>query len=196
MCSKGLAQSRIVGIGDETARGKAEADLEHMAEIVEDGLALARLKTVAPATEAVDLAELVEGLAADEPSVASPIFEPADGRFIVEADPYRLRRAVLNLLINAVRHGKDPELHLRQASRGIELDVADRGDGVSADEKDRLLRPFERGDTARTHDTPGSGLGLAIAKRIAEQHGGELCLIDRPGGGLIARIALPQGCGH
>ncbi|MEL7481621.1 MAG: ATP-binding protein [Pseudomonadota bacterium] len=182
---------RIEGIEDERARVKAEADLEQMAEIVEDGLALAQLETVASITETVDLAELVEGLAADELTVVSLVFEPEDGRFEIEADPYRMRRAILNLLINAERHGAEPEVHLRKTNTGIELDIADRGPGISVAEKTRLLRPFERGDKARTTDKPGSGLGLAIAKRIAEQHGGDLCLIDRPGGGLIARITLP-----
>jgi len=66
-----------------------------------------------------------------------------------------------------------------------------RGPGIPPGQADRLLRPFERLDSARTKNEGGSGLGLAICNRIAKLHRGSLELINRDGGGLEARLSLP-----
>ena len=70
------------------------------------------------------------------------------------------------------------------------LEVADRGPGISADQVERLKRPFTRGEPARS-GAGGAGLGLAIVERIARLHGGTLDLLPREGGGTIARVTLP-----
>jgi two-component system osmolarity sensor histidine kinase EnvZ len=70
------------------------------------------------------------------------------------------------------------------------LAVADRGLGIEPELVERLLRPFERGDTART-EARGAGLGLAIVERIAHLHGGSLQLLPNSPRGLRAEIRLP-----
>ncbi|HEY0267889.1 MAG TPA: ATP-binding protein, partial [Methyloradius sp.] len=72
----------------------------------------------------------------------------------------------------------------------IILSVLDKGPGIPESQMQRLLRPFERLDTARGNEG-GSGLGLAIANRIARLHKGELTLKNRPEGGLEASLILP-----
>ena len=69
--------------------------------------------------------------------------------------------------------------------------MLDNGPGIPAEHAERLLRPFERMDSARTKNEGGSGLGLAICNRIAKLHRGSLALINRPEGGLEARLSLP-----
>ncbi|ARP85857.1 sensor histidine kinase RisS [Bordetella genomosp. 9] len=108
-----------------------------------------------------------------------------------------LKRIVSNLLENARRYGRsgDGQAHLYMAvqSEGniIAIEVSDRGPGIAADDVDRLLRPFSRGEAART-GVSGAGLGLAIVERLLKHVGGTLKMLPRPGGGLTARIELPK----
>jgi two-component system osmolarity sensor histidine kinase EnvZ len=108
-----------------------------------------------------------------------------------------LSRAVENLVVNAHRYGRNDagELHL-DVTLGVTdaeavLSVSDRGGGIAASELDRVLRPFERGEAARSGHT-GAGLGLPIVARIAQRHGGSLALAHASGGGLCAVLRLPR----
>lgn len=103
-----------------------------------------------------------------------------------------MQRLLNNLIDNAFAysHGGEVIVTTTITANNIELSVLDRGPGIPPSQMARLLRPFERLDTARGN-TSGSGLGLAIANRIAKLHKGELKLINRPTGGLEARLTLP-----
>jgi len=108
-----------------------------------------------------------------------------------------LDRALDNLLMNAVKYGCDPasgrlDLTVSVTTDGQEavVAVADHGPGVPAEQIERLLRPFERGDTARS-GSGGAGLGLPIVQRIARLHGGTLCLLANSPRGLRAELTLP-----
>jgi len=103
-----------------------------------------------------------------------------------------LRRAISNLLDNALRyagHDAPIDVSIRRGASGAEVEVSDRGPGIPSDQVERLKRPFTRLETARTN-VQGSGLGLAIVERIMRQHGGELVLLAREGGGLRAILRL------
>ena len=109
-----------------------------------------------------------------------------------------LKRIVSNLIENARRYGCDIKdniayIHLSAQAKGnlIEIRVQDQGIGVEEHEVQRLLRPFSRGELART-GVNGAGLGLAIVERLLHQVGGRLQLISPPGQGLTARIEIPK----
>lgn len=109
------------------------------------------------------------------------------------ARPLPLRRAVLNLLDNAVRYGgEDKPIHVALSRREGEvlLEVADRGPGIPEAEMARMRHPFTRLENARSN-TKGAGLGLAIVERIVASHDGHLELRSREGGGLRAILHLP-----
>jgi len=101
-----------------------------------------------------------------------------------------VRRAISNLIDNALRHAGEPVeiVSFRQDARAV-IEVRDRGPGIPAGEAERLKRPFTRLDQARGSRS-GAGLGLAIVERVARAHGGSLDLLAREGGGLIARLTL------
>jgi two-component system osmolarity sensor histidine kinase EnvZ len=104
-----------------------------------------------------------------------------------------MRRAVTNLIDNAWRYAgesKAIELGLAVHERRINIEVADRGPGIPPGQVERLKRPFTRLEEARSN-ARGSGLGLAIVERIARLHDGKFDLLQREGGGLLARISLP-----
>lgn len=101
-----------------------------------------------------------------------------------------LRRAIANLVDNALRYAGEPVELRTHAERGAAIvEVLDRGPGVPAAEAERLKQPFTRLDASRG-GPGGSGLGLAIVERVARAHRGSLELLPREGGGLIARITL------
>lgn len=105
--------------------------------------------------------------------------------------PLAMRRLLANLIDNAIAHGGGVvEIVVAPEAGGVGLRVLDRGPGIAEVDRARLLKPFERLESARSDG--GSGLGLAIAARIAHLHGGRLALDNRSGGGLEARVWLPR----
>ena len=108
-----------------------------------------------------------------------------------------LKRIVGNLIENARRYGRSTDglahLVMTVQSEGstLAIEVADRGPGIAPEEVERLLRPFSRGEAART-GVSGAGLGLAIVERLLKHVGGSLKMLPRAGGGLVARIELPK----
>ena len=176
-----------MSVANDLARADMEADIAEMDRTIGQFLDFAR---PAEQTEAapVDVAALLARLAsryglrlADLPTAQ------------VRAHPEALRRAIANLIENALRHGGEPvELALTVEGRHVAIAVLDRGPGIPPDQIARLRQPFARGETART-GAGGAGLGLAIVERIVRSEGGRLELSPREGGGLAACIRLPRG---
>lgn len=109
----------------------------------------------------------------------------------VNADPESLRIMLGNLIDNALRYARDGgriDVDVRSSDGHAVLDVTDRGPGIPDGEKTAVFERFHRYGSP---DIFGSGLGLAIVKEIAEQHHGQVQLVDNPGGGLIVRVTLP-----
>lgn len=108
-----------------------------------------------------------------------------------------LKRVVSNLIENARRYGRSADgqahvsLSLRNERGTLVIEVSDRGPGIASEDVDRLLRPFSRGEAART-GVSGAGLGLAIVERLLKHVGGSLKMLGRRGGGLTARIEIPK----
>ena len=110
--------------------------------------------------------------------------------YAIPIKPLAMQRLLDNLVGNAYNYGRG---QVRVASKitaeYVIISVFDNGPGIPETHVEKLLRPFERLDTARSN-AGGSGLGLAIADRIAKLHKGKLELINRPEGGLEARLSL------
>ena len=102
-----------------------------------------------------------------------------------------LKRALRNLISNALRYAGTAGVSLLREDANIVLRVDDGGPGIPAANIAAMLEPFTRGEASRNRDTGGAGLGLTLARAIAEQHGGTLTLINRESGGLRAEISLP-----
>jgi len=102
-----------------------------------------------------------------------------------------LHRLVRNLIDNARRYGGGRVgVELRSISAAAEIDVMDRGPGVTEADRERVFEPFYRAAGA-SEASGGIGLGLALARQIARQHRGEVHCLPRPGGGSIFRVTLP-----
>ena len=111
----------------------------------------------------------------------------------VQARPRALKRALLNVLENALRHATSAvRVEVRPEAECIRLFVDDDGPGIPPEERERVFRPFVRLDDARNLDAAGTGLGLSIARDIVHGHGGRMRLGESPLGGLRVDIMLPR----
>lgn len=182
--------------GDEELRQGMSDDVEEMDKTIGQFLDFAR-SDGGEAPQDVDVAALLVELAVQyrrrgfAVDLAAPAAAAATG-LRLRARPQALRRAVGNLIDNALRHagGESPvDLALEAGNNTFIIDVSDRGPGIPADQIERMKRPFARLESARSNAI-GAGLGLAIVDRIARSHKGRLDLLPRPGGGLIARLVL------
>ena len=148
--------------------------------------------------EPVELVALLRQVAqrAEASGVSPPIeldLRELDGPAVLEGDPITLREAFTNLLDNARHYAGDQypvQIRVAATPAGLEVDVADRGPGIPEADKGRVLERFARGSAGQ--GVAGSGLGLAIVKAVADAHRAKLALLDRPGGGLIVRLAFPR----
>ncbi len=146
-------------------------------------------------TEAVPLAAILDGvprrLEREEADRLSIRIDPSAAAATVTGDRLTLREMLLNLVANALAYGGDGPVEVAAEAAGgrVRITVADRGPGLGAEDKLRVLERFARGPTGAGR--PGSGLGLSIARTVAEAHGGTLALCDRDGGGLAAVVELP-----
>lgn len=177
----------IAGGERETAEAMA-LDIEEIDAVIGQFLAFARGESEEQPEDDLDalLGELAEQYARRGKRVS---FEPG-GIAPLPFARQALRRAVANLVDNALRYAGEPvEIRTRAASAGALIEVLDRGPGVPPAEAERLKQPFTRLDPSRS-GAGGSGLGLAIVERVARAHRGTLELLPRDGGGLTARITL------
>ncbi|AWW73735.1 hypothetical protein CD351_04775 [Erythrobacter sp. KY5] len=184
---------RVDRIEDAIWREKADADLAAMNEVIENGLALARLDAARGGhAQRVDIAELLREVVRSTELAPDDLVISREAKpLAINADPHILLRGIRNLVDNAFRYGGDCSVAVAFSEGRLTIDVADTGPGIDAAELERLVRPFERGAETRTMKDSGSGLGLAIAKRAAESAGGSLTLYNRAAGGLVARMELP-----
>jgi len=180
-------------IEDGETRERILAGLNEMAEMTEAALAFAKADAKQEETRRIDLASLVQSIVDDFADAGHPVAYAGPERLEHPCRPTALKRALRNLVANAVTYGNRAEVALDAGgAREIALTVADDGPGIPADQLERIFDPFVRLEESRNRETGGSGLGLAIARSIARAHGGDVTLENRPEGGAVARLALPM----
>jgi two-component system osmolarity sensor histidine kinase EnvZ len=187
-----LARVRLAAemTGDASLREGLVTDVEQMDAVIRQFLDYARLDE-SEMPVATDLPALVGELAKSFQGRAKQLILSLEALPSLNLRPLLLRRALANLLDNAIKYGGgEIVLSLQRHGNTVELSVADKGAGIPAEQREVVKRPFVRLETARS-DTGGSGLGLAIVERAARLHGGEFRLESREGGGLQATLVLP-----
>ncbi|MFL6025759.1 MAG: sensor histidine kinase [Friedmanniella sp.] len=171
-------------------------DVHRLSRLVEDLLLLARADadTRGPARPSCfDAAQLLAELGSSRTGARVPVTVVPGPPALVVADPDELRRALQNLLDNAVRHAASAVQLSAQVTDGrVALAVRDDGPGLPADELERVFERFARGDDARSRDVGGTGLGLPIARELVTRAGGTLRLVAAPPPwSLEALVELP-----
>jgi len=140
----------------------------------------------------VDLSALVESLCTDLDELGEPVSWASHAPAPISCRPNEIKRAVRNLVENAVAYGHKADVRISDTSDGYEVLVEDDGPGIPENDRLRVFEPFVRLEGSRNEATGGTGLGLTLVKAIAEGHGGAVQLENRPGGGLRARMHLPR----
>lgn len=176
----------------EPARAQMIADIDRMESMINKVLDYVRGREVEEARSTVDPGDWLRACAEDAMArgeavdIAGPL-----PRLQVTVEREGLRRALTNVIDNAVRYARSATLSLAQDGDFAVLTVADNGPGIESDQIPRVVEPFQRIEQSRSRETGGAGLGLAIANDFAKRHGGSLRLSNRHGGGLVAELQLP-----
>jgi signal transduction histidine kinase len=181
---------RAESIEPEAERGRMIATIEEMTAMLDDTLALARSGRAAENLRPVDISALADTVVEEFRALGHDVTFEEGSRQKAAVQPNLLRRAVRNLVDNAVKYAGSAEVAVRATPRGVAIEIADRGPGIPDSALGGVQEPFVRLETSRNRETGGSGLGLALARAAAQAHGGRLELENRPGGGLLARIQL------
>lgn len=180
-------------IDDDAVREKMLDDLAEMEAMIGSTLAFARDEAAQEDIQPLELNAMLERLVEDmrdggKPAsmTPSPFPVPIMGRRMA------LRRAIANLLENAVKYGQRADIAIAVTGENVTVTIDDDGPGIPETEFDNVFRPFFRLEGSRSRDTGGTGLGLSVANDIVRAHGGEIGLANRPEGGLRVTVVLPM----
>ena len=184
---------RIESVEDEADRARMADTIDEMNRTLDDILSLARLGRPSEPPVDVDLSALVDAVVEDFRDLGDDVTFEDGARLPMKLRPALMRRAVRNLIENAIKYGRSATVRIAPAADRVTITVADQGPGIPPDRLADVFAPFTRLETSRNRQTGGIGLGLALARAIINDAGGEIRLHNRPGGGLDAIIELPRG---
>lgn len=176
---------------DEETRADMAQDLGEMRHMLESLQAFVDSGGTRIPAERIDLAVMTQTLvdtAADDGCDAT--FHGLESIEIM-ARPVSVRRALANLIENAIHYAGSVNVTVRRDGDHAEVLIEDEGPGIPEDRMDEVMQPFVRLDTARSRDTPGMGLGLAIVRSAVKLDNGVLQLRNKPEGGLVITMRFP-----
>ncbi len=189
---------RLETVEDEAERAKMAGTIEDIVRTLDDILALARIGKSAEPREVSELSALVGSVVEEYEDLGEQVSLDESARLAVPLRANLLRRALRNLIGNALRYGGQARVCLAREAGWAIVRIDDHGPGIPDEEIAAMMEPFARGEPSRNSQTGGTGLGLALARAIADQHGGTLSLANRRDGagavtGLTATLKLPLG---
>lgn len=189
---------RIEAVEDDVERARMAATIEDINRSLDDILSLARVGRPSDPVEPTELSALVADVIGEFEDMGEPVELGDTDRVVLPVRPTWMRRALRNLVSNAMRYGERARVTLAKEGRTAVLRIEDDGPGIPEHEIARMMEPFTRLDASRNSGTGGTGLGLTLARAIADQHGGTLTLANRRGSdgqiaGLVATLRLPVG---
>ncbi|MCH2068627.1 sensor histidine kinase [Shimia sp.] len=204
---------RAALVEDAELRGKFEADIDSMTEMIESVLTYTRAELNEEPPRNLSLTSLIDALVDDYQDLGQPVtletsetpsFQgggsvftatagrgalPTEQRILVSARPVSLKRAISNLIENALKYGRKAKVAIEATAEHAIITVEDEGSGMTAAEIEAAVAPFTRGDNTQAID--GYGLGLTIVATVAEQHGGTL-YFEAGTGGMRACLKIQR----
>jgi signal transduction histidine kinase len=167
------------------------ATIAEMDAMIGATLQFAREEAAAEPRRRTDVTALLASIVDNMADTGAPVtMEPAQP-IVYECQPVALKRALTNVIDNAVKYGKRARTAIRATPGAIEITIDDEGPGIPEAHLAHVFQPFFRLEDSRSRETGGIGLGLAIALSVVQAHGGELVLSNRQEGGLRVLIILP-----
>jgi signal transduction histidine kinase len=177
---------------DEELRQRFESDLKEMESMVTHTLEFMRGLGGNEARQAVDVMALIESLQSDNEAMGRTVRIEGQARAPYPAVVSLLKRCLANLVDNAVLYGNRVTVQVEDTAQCLTLRFLDEGPGIPEPELEKVFEPFYRLEQSRSRETGGTGLGLTIARNIAQVHGGDITLRNRPERGLEAVLTLPR----
>jgi two-component system, OmpR family, sensor kinase len=181
---------RVDELQDADLRGAVLADVDEMERMIDATLSYLKGHETAEPARAIDLVALLQTMVDDARDRGRVADLTAPRQVVIEARLVSLRRAMANLVDNALRYGDRVSIVVRELEGAVEVTITDDGPGIPEDRLGTVLEPFVRLESSRNPETGGVGLGLTIAKTHIEAHGGSLALANRPEGGLSVTVTL------
>lgn len=178
-------------VKDAEAREALEADVDEMTAMLDSLLAYLGGQEDPEPRRRTDLAAIAMTVVDDAVDAGRPAAYDGLDHLPVQARPVSLKRAISNIVENALHYGGEAKLTLTREGAAAVLAVEDAGPGIPEAELAHVLQPFNRLDSARARNTAGLGLGLTIVQQILHREGGALVLKNRPEGGLRVELRLP-----
>ncbi|SNC60543.1 Signal transduction histidine kinase [Marinobacter sp. es.048] len=140
-----------------------------------------------------DLGTLLDSLCGDLQEMGLAVHCDDSPRCVLQGQPEAVKRALRNLIENAVNYGEQAEVTLTTTDAEAVVTIVDQGPGIPEAERERVFEPFYRLEHSRSRETGGAGLGLAIARTLIRGMGGEVRLSAGPGDqGLQVSVTLPK----
>jgi signal transduction histidine kinase len=188
-----LTRIRLRGefIQDPQQQERLFRDVDELQQMVDGALAFFRGDAQEERVTALDLPSVVQTVVDDFADQGVAVAYRGPARLPLLGRPAALRRAIANVIENAVKYATPPEVALTVEEAHVTIAVRDCGPGIPAEALELVFNPFYRLEASRNRATGGVGLGLTAAQSIVREHGGEVILANRPEGGLEARIMLP-----
>lgn len=178
-------------LDDPQLRERFVKDLDEMQSLLGGALDFLHGKAVDEPPQPLDLTALLESMVDDYADIGQTIALQTQDSLRISGRPQALRRAIGNLIDNAIKYGGLVSIEATQQADCLQIAIKDDGPGLPESELERVFEPFYRLETSRNRDTGGVGLGLAIVRQIARSHGGDVTLANVDGGGLRAELRLP-----
>ncbi len=183
---------RIESVEDDAQRGRMAATIEDIVRTLDEILELARIGKASNPPERAAILALADSVVEEFEDMGEPVTLAEGPRVSADIHVTWLKRALRNLISNAVRYGGSAAVSVIDSPREVILRVEDDGPGIPEDRIGSITEPFVRGETSRSRTTGGAGLGLTLARAVAEERGGSLVLANRPEGGLRAELRIPR----
>ncbi len=179
-------------IEDIDQQRKLIRDTDEMQSMINSALGFFRDESLREQATTFDLSELLQTVIDDYSDQGIAVDFSGPPHLVYFGRPVGIKRMTTNLLENAVKYARHPRIELINGKCSICIEVSDEGPGIPDSELENVFVPFFRLEPSRNRDSGGVGLGLSSARAMARQHGGELLLRNRIGGGLIAQVELPH----
>jgi signal transduction histidine kinase len=179
-------------VADEEERSKWLNDLEELERIADSAIMLVREETGNAAPELLRLDKLVGDIGAELKDQGLGVTCVSLRPVTVRVSRFKLNRALRNLIINAATHGVRARISVSGDGTTARIVIEDDGPGIPPEIIDQVFEPFFRADPARRQGIPGAGLGLTIAYEIVQRAGGCISIANRPDGGLVQIVELPE----
>jgi signal transduction histidine kinase len=180
-------------VNDEDLRTRMQADITQMQQLVQEGLSLARSWNAQPHWEKLDLVQWLEALQQEWlDSGWSVSCQWPSLPCVVWSDVQSLKRALSNVVHNAVLYGQCAHVRLMDEGNAWRITIDDEGSGIPPEALEAVLQPYVRLEGSRNRETGGTGLGLAIAHNLMQALGGSIRLSNRPEGGMRVELTAPK----